>query len=73
MFLTTLAMQFRRVRIRSWKDVVFILAAGLLALGLQTLLQRKYGWEERKARNVAVLLILAAVIILAVISVALGD
>ncbi len=42
--MTMFAAQFRRIRIRSWKDVVFIVIAGLAVYGMQVVFQRKFGW-----------------------------
>ena len=71
--MTMFAAQFRRIRIRSWKDVVFIVIAGLAVYGMQVVFQRKFGWDERKARNIAGLIILGLVIVFAIISVAAGN
>ena len=68
--MTMFAAQFRRIRIRSWKDVVFIVIAGLAVYGMQVVFQRKFGWDERKARNIAMLILLGLVIVFAIISVA---
>lgn len=60
MSVAMLTMQRIRVRIRSWKDVVLIVVMGVLVFGLQMLLQKVFGWEEKKAQTVSTI---AAVIL----------
>lgn len=63
MSMTMLAAQFRRVRIRSFKDFLIIIVAGLIIYAIQLLLQKQFGWDEHKARNVATVLGIVLVII----------
>ena len=46
---------YRRVRIRSWKDLVAMLIAGAIYYGLYWLLVNKAGMSERNARIIAMI------------------
>ena len=70
MLLTITAAQFRRIHIRSAKDLVLVIIAVLALYALQTFFEDKLGWSTKKARGVAGAILFVLVIVIIIISVA---
>ncbi|MBR3418980.1 MAG: hypothetical protein IKG82_09860 [Oscillospiraceae bacterium] len=70
MLLTTAAAQYRRIRIRSAKELVLFIIAVLALYALQTFFEDKLGWSTKKARGVAGAILFVLVIVIIIISVA---
>jgi len=63
MSMALMALQRVRIRIRSWKDVVLIVVIALIYVGIEMLLKKVFGWEEKKASTVAAILAFVIAII----------
>ena len=69
MLLTIAAAQFRRIRIRSAKDLVLVIIAVLALYALQTFFEETLGWSEKKARGVAGAILFVLFVIIVILSV----
>ena len=69
MLLTITAALYRRIRIRSAKDLVLFIIAALALYALQTFFEEKLGWTARKSKTVAGTILVVLVVIILIISV----
>lgn len=61
--MNTLLTAMRRIRIRSWKDLVMIIVAALLAYVIEAFCESKFGWDEKKSKPIAGLIVVIFVVI----------